>query len=780
MNVRRALVLISLLLALLLAACDEQATNEAPAESATPTLRSAQVPTRATATPTNTSTPTLTPTLTRTPTPTATPTRTPTPTATATDTPTATFTNTPTLTRTPTATATNTSTPTPTPTFTFTPTATATNTLTPTATNTLTPTATATNTSTPTATAPAATEGGVITFGETVRDIIGQNTAEFRYRFSASAGQQVDIRMNATSGSLDPLLLLLDESGRELVRDDDGGESFNAFIEAFTIPEDGIYIIVATRFQQTVGTSVGDFELVLTTSGAGDQTPPVADLLSDNALVYGELIYGAISRTVFEQRYTFQGEAGQVIGVEMKALNGNLDPFVVLLDAEGSEIVSNDDDPQGRGLDSYLRAVTLPESGVYTIVATRYNQADGDTEGEFVLRLESSIAFAGANSTISAERGVRLFTFESRGNSTVTIEMQATSGDLDSLLILYDPAGQEIARNDDVEQGNLDSLLDNIRLGEPGRYAIVATRFFQNYGTSTGSFTLSLRSSSGDTQSAVVSAPIAYDQTIRETISDSADTFIYTFQGSANDRIRVQVRALDDGLDPAIILTSNRGDIIARNDDYLLGENITDAELPAFVLPESGSYSIVVNSVGGTGDFELFLALEAAGQPDASQRYALLYPPFNTGTSVFYAAGDWTTVEGDEYPADAFVTFLLPLLPGQEVERAELDLSLCIAASESSLAPDYDIFGDFGALSLSLNAFFGNASEIAQAVNARAPEIDSLNECAVVDVTESVQQAYSEGSLIVQFRLTFGDEMIENGEIDALVFANPQLVITLR
>jgi len=124
-NVKRLSLIVMLIVASLLAACDSltQQTAEAlPTVAVLPTVTPSF-------TPTDTPTPTATATATNTPTPTNTATATPSPTNTATPTPTNTATNTPI----PTATATNTLTFTPIP-------PTSTNTLTPTNTATLTPT----------------------------------------------------------------------------------------------------------------------------------------------------------------------------------------------------------------------------------------------------------------------------------------------------------------------------------------------------------------------------------------------------------------------------------------------------------------------------------------------------------------------------------------------------------------------------------------------------------------------------------------------------------------
>lgn len=59
---------------------------------------------------------------------------------------------------------------------------------------------------------------------------------------------------------------------------------------------------------------------------------------------------------------------------------------------------------------------------------------------------------------------------------TLVINLEATSGDLDTLLYLLTPDGDILAENDDVERGNSNSRIvyPNISAGD---YIIIATRF---------------------------------------------------------------------------------------------------------------------------------------------------------------------------------------------------------------------------------------------------------------------------------------------------------------
>jgi len=231
--------LIGLILLIVLSACDTT-------QDATPTLRGASVPTRI-----PTDTPTATPTNTATPTSTNTPTQTDTPT------------------NTPTATPSNT------PTATFTPS------------NTPTPTNSPTATVTPSPTAPSEEIESQASFR--AQGTIDDETPRAYYFFEASRGDLVNIEMNTIGGFLDPLLLLVDANGQVLETNDDAAPGVrDAAIRGFRIPENGTYIVIATRFREEEGPTSGEFELDFTRALADDIDPESGIILT--RLEYGQTV----------------------------------------------------------------------------------------------------------------------------------------------------------------------------------------------------------------------------------------------------------------------------------------------------------------------------------------------------------------------------------------------------------------------------------------------------------------------------------------------------------
>ncbi|MBD3882765.1 tetratricopeptide repeat protein [Phormidium tenue FACHB-886] len=87
---------------------------------------------------------------------------------------------------------------------------------------------------------------------------------QHEYSFSGKKGQAIVVSMN--SDAFDPLLSLLDPSGREIATNDDYARTFNAAI-VITLPKDGTYKILA----QSVSGQGGDYAVTVKPATAYEQ-----------------------------------------------------------------------------------------------------------------------------------------------------------------------------------------------------------------------------------------------------------------------------------------------------------------------------------------------------------------------------------------------------------------------------------------------------------------------------------------------------------------------------
>src|SRR5262249_16882136 len=96
-------------------------------------------------------------------------------------------------------------------------------------------------------------------------------------------------------------------------------------------------------------------------------------------------VQGTITDQRFAQFWDFDVEAGDSVTITMPRTSDNLDSFLVLLDANNHILAYNDDG--GGNRDAALRNIRLPQRGTYTVAATRYQQAQGRTSGNYLLSI---------------------------------------------------------------------------------------------------------------------------------------------------------------------------------------------------------------------------------------------------------------------------------------------------------------------------------------------------------------------------------------------------------
>ncbi len=359
--------------------------------------------------------------------------------------------------------------------------------------------------------------GNTITVGQTVTGQITQTQGAEDYSITLGAGEAITATMRRLDGNLDPYLIILDATGRELVFNDDAaaqvGDSFlNAQIVDFTPPAAGTYTIRATHYGRDSGTSTGRYELSVTAGAA--QTQPVGQ--GGGAIEVGQTVTGEITNASFTFDYTISLKRGDVITVTMTRLDGNLDTYLFLLDSTQRELTHNDDaaTPVGdTGLNAQIPNFTAPADGTYIIRATRFGQQNGSSTGRYELSVTAGSA-SGSGGGVTLPGGNALtvgqpvtgqitnaqsavdYTITLNAGDVITVTMTRLDGDLDAYLFLLDSTQRELTHNDDaatpVGNTGLNAQIPNFTAPAAGTYIIRATRYGQQNGTSTGRYELSV------------------------------------------------------------------------------------------------------------------------------------------------------------------------------------------------------------------------------------------------------------------------------------------------
>ncbi|MCY4466405.1 MAG: hypothetical protein OXE46_12800 [Chloroflexi bacterium] len=143
----------------------------------------------------------------------------------------------------------------------------------------------------------------------------------------------------------------------------------------------------------------------------------------------------------------------------------------------------------------------------------------------------------------------------------------------------------------------------------------------------------------------------------------TGETQRYTLTALALTLVSIRVEALDDRLDPQLELVDASGVLVAANDDFAYPTTL-DALVQAFVLPNTGTYTLTVAGVGGSvGAYRLHvlpgydnLALRDLDMSIQDWEVAHSDSPVGLGTSNLFAIdmsglGASAVIMGKRFPA---------------------------------------------------------------------------------------------------------------------------------
>lgn len=535
-----------------------------------------------------------------------------------------------------------------------------------------------------------------IAYGASVGGNIDDSIPITTYEFEGAAGDSVTIALTRVSGNLNGYLYLLDANGQLLFEDNDsGGDNGDARI-VYNLPADGTYLIIATRLGQDQGASTGNYLLELTSDAVSAPVtePTVAAPVLPSSyegfpqLSYGDAVVGELSDARYRDIYVFFGTAGDAITVDMVSQNldeiNGLDPLLILLDADRIPLLEVDDIVPEVERDARLE-FTLPETGYYAVVATRFEQAEGTSAGTYDLTLtgpasvvaepvsepvteETSLLStlvtisleAGVPAQGTFEAGAQLYEFSSSAGALIDLSV-TTDPDLDAVLILADKHLAEV-----VSSGA--GTLTGISVPNTGQYLVlVAPRFGPV--DQPGGYILAL--SQAETEPPAleivgVDGPrsLTYGDEVRGVIDGDQASNFYTFIGGAGDRVQISMAAAPNSvLDCYLELQDANDELLDANDDIDPGV-IRDALLTVD-LPADGTYTIVASRYVGPdtdpteGEYILRLELVAEDVVEgvSPSTVPLAYGQTLTGEInddqylLFYVftgeAGDTVTIEVD-------------------------------------------------------------------------------------------------------------------------------------
>ena len=376
-----------------------------------------------------------------------------------------------------------------------------------------------------------------IEIGSSVNGFISNRQPFQSFSFVAQPNSLISVFMEATSGSLDTYLALLDATGAIIRFNDDVAPGItDSAIQDVLLLSGGTYTIVATRYAKDIGGTEGDYVLTLTSR---DFNLPEQYLNLPNGSLEVRLLWN----TSHDLQLLVRDPAGDAVyddiprirsGGELLA-DGNLncrplpaegtalsyiywptnipprpgayeievwhqfscdDPapatFTLYVLFNGREVYSVSDTPLPN--ERFLTSFTIGADSSFT--AGPGGIIRGVTDIDYLSELENALPIqpgAPVNGSITFENRFDLYIFNGTAGDVINIAMNNTSGSLDPLLYLIGPSGTLVAENDDAVAGeNINSLIANLTLPETGQYIIIATHFGGIYGGTTGTYQLTL------------------------------------------------------------------------------------------------------------------------------------------------------------------------------------------------------------------------------------------------------------------------------------------------
>lgn len=210
-----------------------------------------------------------------------------------------------------------------------------------------------------------------------------------------------------------------------------------------------------------------------------------------------------------------------------------------------------------------------------------------------------------------------VYTVEGLRGEVIRFELEASAGDLDPVLSVFDEGGRIRLRRDDSAAGL--GAQHDLTIETSGRYFVVVARFGYGLGKTAGDYELRM------TRKGVVSAAgstLRYNDSVLGTISDTSAEVYYTFQAEQGDIVTISMVRSSGTLDPYLQVVDSERFAIASNDDE--SRDTRNARIEGLIIERSGAYIIVATRYDDSaGSFVLSIE-EAANSGSGSSRQAPL------------------------------------------------------------------------------------------------------------------------------------------------------------
>lgn len=193
----------------------------------------------------------------------------------------------------------------------------------------------------------------------------------YTYQMTAQEGEVYTITVVALDDALDPRVAIYFQDTYVTDNDDYGTtdsslEPTDSRIYNLIIAESGTYEIDVRGYQD----SSGDFRMTLERVATDAPTGLPTEQVEIGTLQAGDTY-----------SVDFEAQAGDWVTITARALTQDFDPYVALLNADGTVLLDNDDQGSGSGFvafyDAQITNYHITESGTYTVEVTGVSDVSG-------------------------------------------------------------------------------------------------------------------------------------------------------------------------------------------------------------------------------------------------------------------------------------------------------------------------------------------------------------------------------------------------------------------
>jgi hypothetical protein len=547
-------------------------------------------------------------------------------------------------------------------------------------------------------------------YGGSVTDTLNAESFAQVYSFVAAVGDQVTVVASSQADDLTLGVLLTDATGQVVAQSTDAA-SREATVEDVTLANAGTYYITVARGNST---GEGTFQLTLTgTSAAAPSTVNVSGIQVQLTWGSGDDFNvevrdpqgGAVNRrtptvasggnlaqdvnSVCDQATT-QNPTETIAWPNGAVPGGSYEVIVYYNQACVQPVASR----------SFTLTITVNGTALAPITATlnanqqyvtsfvinsptsvTLNQGGDPVEAALNLIAYRDEILAPATltnnqgtGTITNANSADAWSFQGQANTVVSVDMAATSGSLDTFLILLGPDGIPVASNDDANADSRNSTILNAQLGVTGRYVILATRFGLSVGGTEGGYSVTLRLGGG-TINNVVSTPVPGATAQATVASNTAATTTDANGDGLPDGVIEMLLRWDTRADLRLLVRDPQGRVLYADNPRPLDGGILEQQgnlncASTVNNPQTYAYWPGTRINPGVYEVQIWVASECNDQ---------IQPNFSLGLKV--NGKDVTTVQ---------------TRPDFGVRRAHYVFSFTVADNGDATASEGGIFyGDF-------------------------------------------------------------------------------------